>query len=172
MKQKVQILQHLHRGGLVSLEPLAWIGGSEPSASPCVTRLVIKTCFFKTQTKTKSFKTGFREVSRLRLNRWEPQPWQMAVILKIIKSNISTTIWWNLVRWCKLRPLPRSDQPLKICRPWAGGSHLAPPPTIDQTSFFLLLYPYTLILRMLTLNNLGLNGSFVVTYAPREQQIW
>ena len=53
--------------------------------------------------------------------------------------------------------------------PWAGGAHLAPPAPIDQTSFFLLLYPYTLILRLLTLNKLGLSGSSEVKYAVPEQ---
>jgi len=49
------------------------------------------------------------------------------------------------------------------------GPTLHPPPTIDQTSFFLLLYPHTLILRMLTWNKLGLNGCSEVKYALREQ---
>jgi len=35
--------------------------------------------------------------------------------------------------------------------------------------FFLLLYPYTSILSMLTFNKLGLNGGFVVKYALRKQ---
>jgi len=35
-------------------------------------------------------------------------------------------------------------------------------PPIDQTSLFLLLYPFTVIFRMLTFNKLGLSGGSVV----------